>query len=125
MTKVAYNRCFGGFSLSRAAAEWLRDHGHEEIIAEMKQREEWAKNKDNAISRGYERGGFMDDYWGGDLKRSDPLLIECIETLGKAANGSCSSLAIAEVPPGTSYRIDEYDGNESVVTRDDYEWETA
>jgi len=27
--------------------------------------------------------------------------------------------------PGTQYRIDEYDGMESVMTIDDYEWSIA
>jgi hypothetical protein len=48
-------------------------------------------------------------------ERTDPDLIEVIERLGDLANGSCAKLAIAEIPDGASFEIDEYDGNESVV----------
>lgn len=60
-----------------------------------------------------------------DIPRSDPLLIEVIETLGKEANGDFADLQIAEVEKGNKYRIEEYDGNESVMEPDDYQWEIA
>ena len=60
-----------------------------------------------------------------DIPRHDPALVEVVEELGKEANGMCADLAIAEIPKGTKYRIDEYDGNESVMTIDDYDWQTA
>jgi hypothetical protein len=34
-------------------------------------------------------------------------------------------LCVADVPTGERYRIDEYDGSESVMTVDSYEWQTA
>lgn len=46
--------------------------------------------------------------------RTNPELIECIETLGKKANGECASLEIVEVPDDVDWYIDDYDGNESV-----------
>ena len=46
--------------------------------------------------------------------RTNPKLIECIETLGKKANGSCANLIIVEVPDNVDWYIDEYDGSESI-----------
>ncbi len=48
--------------------------------------------------------------------RTDPLLIQVIEELGtKAASGGCADLAIVEIPDGTEYTIEDYDGNEHVA----------
>lgn len=46
--------------------------------------------------------------------RSDPLLVQTVEELGKKANGSCAELKIIEIPDGIEWEIDEYDGMESV-----------
>lgn len=94
--KIAYNNCFGGFSLSEEAIELYKKLSGNESY---------------------------DDYRPND--RKDPILIQVIETLGSKANGSCAELAIATINKGDKYRIDEYDGNESVMTVDDYHWEIA
>lgn len=49
-----------------------------------------------------------------ELKRHDPTLVEIVETLGDDASGSCARLRIKEIE-GAVYRIDEYDGYESVI----------
>lgn len=49
--------------------------------------------------------------------REDPLLIQVVEELGSAANGSCASLKIVEIPDDMEYEIAEYDGNEHVAER--------
>ena len=64
-------------------------------------------------------------FYDHDVKRDDPLLVEVVEELGDMANGDCAKLRIAEIPKGCHYRIEEYDGQESVVTRDSYDWNTA
>lgn len=60
-----------------------------------------------------------------EIDRTDPALVQTVEELGDKANGRHAKLKIAEVPSGTLYRIDEYDGNESVMTQDDYDWKIA
>ena len=47
--------------------------------------------------------------------RTDPLLIRVIEELGDMANGRCAKLKVVEIPDGTDYIIDEYDGNEHIA----------
>jgi hypothetical protein len=60
-----------------------------------------------------------------DINRADPALVQVVEELDDEANTRFSDLRITELPAGTKYRIDEYDGNESVCTIDDYEWSIA
>lgn len=61
----------------------------------------------------------------GGIERDDPVLVQVVEELGAGASGRHARLGIAELPAGTLYRIDEYDGMESVMTQDDYEWRVA
>jgi hypothetical protein len=95
MTKIVYNACFGGFGLSDEAR--IR---YQEL---------------SGVEPGY-------DY---ELSRTDPVLVQVVEELGPRASDRYAELFIAEVPAGTRYRIDEYDGLESVMTVDDYEWSIA
>ena len=60
-----------------------------------------------------------------DINRADPVLVQVVEELGEEANTRFSELRIRDLPEGTKYRIDEYDGNESVCTIDDYDWSVA
>jgi hypothetical protein len=76
-----------------------------------------------AWKRYVELGGKARDYW--DVSRADPILVQVVEELGEDANTRFSELAIADIPEGTKYRIDEYDGSESVMTVDDYNWSVA
>ncbi len=115
MTKIAYNACFGGFSLSREAV----------LLGRRLTGENWCPCSIKGDL--YEDGLPVEyDYGGGrGMTRTDPILIQVIEELGPAASGEFAKLAIAEVPSGTRYRIDEYDGNERVMTVQDYQWEVA
>lgn len=47
--------------------------------------------------------------------RTDKLLIQVIEELGRDANGGCAELKIVEIPDGVEYEICEYDGNEHIA----------
>ena len=98
MTKIVYNTCYGGFGLSK-----------------------------EAIARYWEIRGEVpsDDWYAYEVDRADPILAQVVEELGEAASDGFARLAIRELAPGTQYRIDEYDGMESVMTIDDYEWSVA
>lgn len=51
------------------------------------------------------------------LERTNPALIECVETLGVEANGSYADLKIVEIPDDIDYIIEEYDGIEHVAEK--------
>ena len=98
MTKIVYNSCYGGFGLS-----------------------------EKAINRYWELKGEKEpEYWyTGDLDRTDPILVQVVEELGAEADTGFSNLQIEELEAGTRYRIDEYDGYESIETEDDVYWRVA
>ena len=61
-----------------------------------------------------------------DIDRTDPILISVVETMGsEAASGRFASLYIEEIPNGTQYKIDNYDGIEELITKDDDDWKVA
>jgi len=95
MTKIVYNACYGGYGLSEAAI---------------------LRYADITGTKGFHVY---------DIDRADPALVQVVEELGEAANGMSAALRIAELPAGTLYRIDEYDGSETVMTQDDYNWSVA
>lgn len=71
-------------------------------------------------------GGYVaNEKWTGNV-RKDARLIKYIERFGsKAASGPYSYLIIVEIPKGTRYRVDEYDGYEGIETEDHIEWDIA
>lgn len=110
MNKVVYNACFGGFSISLTAMKWLAENGRDEIKAiAVKYLREYP-NKES---------GFL----CYDIKRHDPDLVRCVETLGYAANGRYAELEVRELK-GNRYRINEYDGSEEVYEPEDEEYIT-
>lgn len=51
-----------------------------------------------------------------DIERTDPKLIEVVETLGNEANGRYARLRVVNIPDDvTDWEIDEYDGAEKVL----------
>ena len=113
MAKIVYNACYGGFGLSDEAVSLYLDL---KGMVYTKVKALWGYN--------YEIEDKLDFYYG-DIKRSDPTLVQVIEILGDKANGDCAKLRIEEVADGTPYRIFEYDGMETVETLDDIDWEIA
>src|SRR5688572_2699636 len=115
-TKIVFNACFGGFGLSEQAVElYIERKGLGPLTKE--------RIGDSRLFQIYYVNG--ECFSDRAIPRSDPVLVQIVEELGGKASGSYANLQIAELEPGTKYRIDEYDGNESVMTIDDYEWSTA
>lgn len=95
--KVVYNSCYGGFSLSEEAkARFARAKGKE-----------------------------PKDIYVYDIERSDPDLVQIVEDMNRQAGNSLADLQIEDVPAGARWRIDEYDGMESVMLITDYDWHIA
>ena len=84
--KVVINICYGGFGLSK---EGLKLY--------------------NKLS------GKKIEYCGDIRERNDPHLVKVVEKLGKKADGTYSELKIVEIPDGTDFIVEEYDGNEWIA----------
>lgn len=93
MTKVVINADYGGFTVSDKAK------AHYEKISGCP----WPYK------------------WELDVNRSDPVFVRVVEELGKEADG-CGDLEIVDIPEGTEYIIHEYDGLESIWTKDELNW---
>jgi hypothetical protein len=107
MTKVVFNSCFGGFTISKKCAKRMAALGSADVALML---EEHIKDGD--------------DYWYGGLynhSRHCPILIQAVEELGDDASGDCAALRVAELE-GDRYIIDEYDGREIVVEPDAICW---
>lgn len=117
VTKVVINACYGGFGLSTdATREYLRRAGK----SWTEEPSEWAILSAPHFHVEGER------YWSSrDLDRADPILVALVEEWGERANGPYAALAVESVSKGTLYRIDEYDGYESIEARDGIDWTRA
>lgn len=114
MVKIVYNCCYGGFSLSLSHEAVLRYAAIKGLKIVTTMGGDW---------HSYTLDG---EYWDSrDIPRNDLALAQVVEELGAKADGLSAELRIRELPAGTLYRIDEYDGSESVVTVDEYEWSIA
>ena len=92
--KVAINIVYGGFRLSEKAKKRYKEISGKELP--------W-------------------DYWDA-IPRHDPALIEVIEELGSLAHkDDVSSITIQEIP-GNRYRIEEYDGIETIHCPEEENW---
>jgi len=134
MTKIVVNRCYGGFGLSPMAQKMYlkligkdcyfykqtkyehRDEIEEYVRTSMKEATEnsfvYTVTKDLG-----ERTNKLpnDDFWyDGNLERTDPILIQVVEKLGKKASDRLAELEVVEIPDDVEWEIDEYDGIESI-----------
>ncbi len=126
--KVAYNGEYGRFALSTEAIKWLEQNAREEVkeflAAERARLSEKSKTDKYACFATIEdlmSYSLLCNFNGDGMKRHDTDLIRCIEELGDRANSKYSKLGIVTIS-GRAYRVDEYDGWETVVEPDDYEW---
>lgn len=117
MTKVAINRCFGGFGLSDEAFEKLLER---KGIAFEKE-EDPTKGKIFGVTYWKEGMCGSDDgylsYYEFCEDRSDPDLIAVIEEMGQSSWGWAAELAIVDIPDGVEWQIHEYDGNEHIAEK--------
>ena len=142
--KLVINSCYGGFGLSpKAIKRYLELKGKKAYF--YKQDFGWLSGDseyyriddvDNlnelfiyctTEDQGKVINDFPDNtFHSGEIKRNDRHLVQVVEELGVEASGKCSKLTIVEIENGRWYKIDEYDGYESIEYRDiDDEWELA
>jgi hypothetical protein len=107
--KIVINKCYGGFSLSDTAVILYAKKAGINIIKDE-------KNSSSFISHYYIDEIKDDNYFSDrDIKRTDHFLVEVVEELGEAANGSCAELKVVEIPDNVKWQIEEYDGVEWVA----------
>ena len=123
--KVVVNRCFGGFGLSAKAMKRLIEEGSpgikvmllKEYGGEDDLRGDWYEDAGDGFVVGFSPDVLCKDgkvYHWNDENRTDPVLLRVIEELGPEANNSYSDLEIVDIPDGTEYTIENYDGQESI-----------
>lgn len=135
--KIVVNRCFGGFGLSRKAYEMLIELGVP--VAGYRPADKDAKTGRRIPQPESDGIAIFDDrltkkrseallvlgsrlrghpYWDCCFRleenRTHPLLVRVVEKLGARASGGCSKLEVVEIPDGTDWEIDEYDGWERI-----------
>lgn len=140
--KVVINSCYGGFGLSpKAKQRYLELKGHKSYFYKQSK----YIYTDNTIEftrvddiddvpdlffycTTRDQGETILDYPTDtlscySLERSDPILVQVVEELGKESFGRCANLKVVEIDKGRWFKIDEYDGYESIQYRDiDDEW---
>jgi hypothetical protein len=128
--KIVYNTCFGGASLSDKAIERYAElkgitiYKSPEKYIDVCNYYRCTEDVYNTLSD-LEKNDFYFSCRDILADRTDPVLIQVIEELGNDANGWAADLRVGELPAGTQYHIHEYDGNERIMTPDDYKWEIA
>ena len=104
MYKIVINSCFGGFGVSEQGAKWLLANG---------------ASPEKVTINDY---GWV--YVTCDLERHHPLLVQMVEALGDKASGPHASLRIHTMAQPL-YRVNEYDGAESVEEPHHIVWDDA
>ena len=139
MRKIAINADYGGFCLSQEATKMLYElqnpgkqlYAYKRVYSDRSDEPDYfikSTVEDSSVFFTEDLGDKVDDNhvdsnlfifeWMLVDDRHDPNLIKVIETLGTRANGECADIKIVEIPDDAKYIIQEYDGCETVVTRD-------
>lgn len=131
--KVILNKCYGGFDVSKEAYMlYAKKKGLNlyqyagDFVASNKKWIYTATLSDEALFKNYfikDMGDNIEinneDYkkynlYLDDEHRQDPILIEVVEELGNKASGRFGRLEVVEIPDNCYYKIDEYDGIETI-----------
>ena len=137
--KVVINACFGGFGLSPEAVLALWEKGGPVEATPVDEYFKGDRDPDSSFGRKATLGKWR-EYLANpegnrsifltvfspdeslvlsarDAERNHPALVQLVEEMGDAANGSCAKLRIVEVPDNADWEIAEYDGSEHVAEK--------
>lgn len=92
--KIVINTCYGVFSISKEAAQFMADKGHEGATRQLANAE---------------------THFGFSFDRTDPLLVAAVEHLGEKASGPRARLKVVEIPDDVEFVINDYDGKEHIA----------
>ena len=129
--KIILNKCYGGFDLSE---EGYRLYAQKKGLKLYKYKNNFDDNKciysysntDNDLFVHYFTKDFGnnveisdEDYKKYSLYireeyREDETLIQVVEELGSNASGRFGNLKVIEIPDNSKYKIDQYDGMETI-----------
>ena len=133
--KIILNKCFGGFDVSEEAyklyakKKGLNLYLYASDFVSFKKCI-YKKTNDETLFKHYftkDMGSNIEisneDYkkyslYLDDVYRTDPILIEVVEELGDKASGRFGALEVVEIPDNCYYKIDEYDGVETIYYSD-------
>lgn len=121
--KIVYNGCYGGFNLSHDATIRLAELKGVDVYPQSLMMDTYIYWLEPILEGEERRNG--PNFRIDNLPRHDKDLVRVVEEMGEKASGFCSKLKIQTVNKGTLYRIDEYDGNESVICQYDDIWSVA
>jgi hypothetical protein len=140
--KIVINKCFGGFGLSHAAVMRYAElsgfalypyFGH--ITRQVYGDKARFDNPDtpppsysrvpvDVLPKNADGDPVLPDgafFYDGDIERADPNLVKVVEEMGAGhgtgASGQYASLKVVEIPDGTDYEIEEYDGLERIAEK--------
>jgi len=134
--KILINACFGGFSVSYKALQLYYQRKYNQKLYFYKsinwdgdyvrcklEEAESAFTADLGEHYNKYEENHSDTYVSKySFDRTDPVLIEIVEELGKEANGPYADLKVVTIK-GNKYRINEYDGYESIETPYTIKWD--
>lgn len=111
--KVVFNNCYGGFSISLKAVDWLEENCKDNELRNLIKSLRLAEKQYSFLSKD-EALCYDISYWLDD-RRHHKDLVDVVEALGSDVNGPNTALEVCKID-GNLYRIDKYDGAESVIT---------
>lgn len=131
--KIVISTCYGGFGLSEAAifryAElkgitlWFEDSGvfstYYTVPKDQRVKELPGAFADHSLEDriAYNEQYSKQELYARDIDRTDPILVQVVEELGKEADGPSASLKVVEIPDDVDWIIDEQDGAEWVAEK--------
>lgn len=129
--KVILNKCYGGFDVSKEA---YMLYAKKKGLKLYQYASDFVSNKKCIYTRANDETLFKnyfikdmgdnieinnEDYkkynlYLDDEHRQDPILIEVVEELENKASGRFGRLEVVEIPDNCYYKIDDYDGIETI-----------